>query len=100
MDYRASFSGRCLSNVPSDYFPSDNAGRKSSFVISGKSVEFEPATCWMIQVYSATSTGTVQCFTGSNASLFPLNMIRKKKILGNEEFWLKNHTLHFSPLMK
>jgi len=46
-------------------------------MIGSKSVEFEPATCWMIQVYSATSTGTVQCFTGSNASLVPLNMIKK-----------------------
>jgi len=70
-------------------------------MIGSKSVEFEPATCWMIQVYSATSTGTVQCFTGSNASLVPLNMIKKMIFfLGNEEFWLKSHTLHFSPLMK
>ena len=43
-----------------------------------KSVEFEPTVCWMIQFYSATSTGTVQCFTGSNASLVPLNIIEKK----------------------
>ena len=30
--------------------------------------------------YKSTSTGTVQCFTGSNASLVPLTIIEKKYI--------------------
>lgn len=36
--------------VPSDYFPRGNEERKFSFMIGGKSVEFESAVSYMIQV--------------------------------------------------
>ena len=45
--------------------------------------------------YKSTSTGTVQCFTGSNASLVPLNIIEKT----SRKWWIlaqKSHSAIFT----